>query len=219
MLGRPSPSRCLAGTAASASRLCCTSKTADVTPHVMDRLTVHPLHSVMRQQDADFINLLQEVRRGYISPQSLATLQAASRRRSLQTNPTILFPTRAQVKAENARQFDALPGITHTYIAYDQSGVNLDTGERYLEDHERRTCFLNTASPSSVRVNPSDCTDTQHLLTESEIKLKIGTRVLLLRVSMAAVRSTDAADCIPTEPQSLRPCQWRSWLRDELCAS
>ncbi|KAI0922844.1 hypothetical protein AcV5_010541 [Taiwanofungus camphoratus] len=80
------------------------------------------LTQVYRQTDTQFVSLLNELRRGTISPSAQRTFTSLSR--PLSTTPagiipTELYPLRAQVDRANSTRLAALPGTTHTYTARD----------------------------------------------------------------------------------------------------
>jgi ATP-dependent DNA helicase PIF1 len=70
------------------------------------------LKQILRQEDTAFQQILNEARMGYMSEESLATLQKRQDRswQQLQIKPTLLFTRRAEVDNINDRNLKALPG-------------------------------------------------------------------------------------------------------------
>ncbi|CCL99381.1 uncharacterized protein FIBRA_01399 [Fibroporia radiculosa] len=84
------------------------------------------LTQVYRQTDTQFVSLLNELRRGAISPSAQKTFTSLSRPLpSIPTGllPTELYPLRAQVDSANSTRLAKLSGAARTYAARD-SGTN-----------------------------------------------------------------------------------------------
>jgi ATP-dependent DNA helicase PIF1 len=72
----------------------------------------HELKTIFRQRDPVFQAVLEEARRGTLSPESLAVLEGRRNTawRGQLIRPTLLFTRNADVDSINQRQFDKLPG-------------------------------------------------------------------------------------------------------------
>lgn len=85
------------------------------------------LTQVFRQRDPVFANMLNEMRLGQISQQTVDTFKKLSR--PLEFNDGVesaeLFPTRAQVDGSNERRLRELPGNPNRYDAMDTGDVNI----------------------------------------------------------------------------------------------
>ncbi|KAI0708580.1 hypothetical protein C8Q76DRAFT_579760, partial [Earliella scabrosa] len=80
------------------------------------------LTQVYRQKDAQFVELLNELRKGTISPSAQQTFTTLSRPLPPLPSgilPTELYPLRAQVERANTTRLAALPGAVHAYSARD----------------------------------------------------------------------------------------------------
>ncbi|GBE89851.1 ATP-dependent DNA helicase PIF1 [Sparassis crispa] len=89
------------------------------------------LSRVYRQKDSQFVSLLNELRRGTISPSAHQTFSRLSRTLPpLPTGllPTELYPLRAQVERANTTRLAALPGGPVTFAARDSG-----SSQRVLE--------------------------------------------------------------------------------------
>jgi ATP-dependent DNA helicase PIF1 len=77
------------------------------------------LTEILRQADPAFQEILKEAREGYLSEQSLATLQTRQDRswQQLQIKPTLLFTRRAEVDNINDRNLRSLQGERKVYKA------------------------------------------------------------------------------------------------------
>lgn len=87
--------------------------------------TTVTLTQVFRQKDNHFVELLNELRRGEITPAAKQALTRLSR--PLPHNdgilPTELFPLRAEVDRANAARLSALGGQSHTFTARDSGSA------------------------------------------------------------------------------------------------
>lgn len=80
------------------------------------------LTKIFRQEDEEFIKMLNEVREGRVSDETETKLKALSREPVYPNDgisATHLYPLRSQVDEENQRRLDELPGKEYQYIAFD----------------------------------------------------------------------------------------------------
>ncbi|KAM5546120.1 hypothetical protein V8D89_000246 [Ganoderma adspersum] len=80
------------------------------------------LTEVYRQRDTQFVDLLNELRKGNIAPAAQQTFTSLSRPLPPLPSgilPTELYPLRAQVERANTTRLAALPGSVHAYVARD----------------------------------------------------------------------------------------------------
>lgn len=89
-----------------------------------------------RVRTADFVSLLNELRRGEISPATQRTLTGLSRPLSQDDGilPTQLFPLRTEVDRANASRLAALSGPAHTFVARDSGSAEQCKKQRLLEN-------------------------------------------------------------------------------------
>ncbi|KAJ0118805.1 DNA repair and recombination protein pif1 [Diaporthe amygdali] len=94
------------------------------------------LTKVFRQKDNDFIGLLNELRRGEISPATRKILTGLSRPLTHGDGllPTQLFPLRTEVDRANASRLMALGGPVHTYTARDSGSAEQGKKQKLLEN-------------------------------------------------------------------------------------
>lgn len=101
------------------------------------------LTQVFRQRDPVFANMLNEMRLGQISQQTVDTFKRLSR--PLEFNDGVesaeLFPTRAQVDGSNERRLRELPGAPIRYDAIDTGDVNI-----------REKLLANMMAPKSIEL-------------------------------------------------------------------
>lgn len=101
------------------------------------------LTQVFRQRDPVFANMLNEMRLGQISQQTVDTFKKLSR--PLEFNDGVesaeLFPTRAQVDGSNERRLRELPGTPNRYDAIDTGDVNI-----------REKLLANMMAPKSIEL-------------------------------------------------------------------
>ncbi|RKP26132.1 hypothetical protein SYNPS1DRAFT_9261, partial [Syncephalis pseudoplumigaleata] len=83
------------------------------------------LRTVFRQTDSGFISILNDIRKGRVTPKAMELLEQCRVPLAERTNsftgvlPTKLHVTRAQVAEENRSLFEQLPGPTVVYDAID----------------------------------------------------------------------------------------------------
>lgn len=85
---------------------------------------VYVLTEIFRQKEPEFLNMLEDFRRGVIGEQALATFEARRRvteiSAALPENTVKLFSTRKEVDIVNAYNLDRLKGESHDYNAVDR---------------------------------------------------------------------------------------------------
>ncbi|KAL2289385.1 hypothetical protein FJTKL_02383 [Diaporthe vaccinii] len=94
------------------------------------------LTQVFRQKDSDFVRLLNELRRGEISPVTQRILTSLSGPLSQDDGilPTQLFPLRTEVDRANASRLAALSGPAQTFVARDSGSAEQGKKQRLLEN-------------------------------------------------------------------------------------
>lgn len=96
------------------------------------------LSRVFRQRDDRFVALLDEMRRGELSPAAAQVLAGLSRpllpAHDDSLVPTELFPLRAEVDRANAARLGALPGTAHRFTARDAGPAPLEKRRRLLDN-------------------------------------------------------------------------------------
>lgn len=85
---------------------------------------------------SDFVSLLNELRRGEISPAAQRILTGLSRPLPQDDGilPTQLFPLRTEVDRANASRLAALPGPVKTFTARDSGSAEQSKKQRLLEN-------------------------------------------------------------------------------------
>lgn len=93
-----------------------------------------------------FVNLLNELRAGRLSPLAIKTFGSLARpvKYEDEIEPTCLYPKRDQVAQRNAMRLTKLPGNEVIYTSTDNSGRDPETGQHYYPEDERLTKFLNS---------------------------------------------------------------------------
>lgn len=114
------------------------------------------LTKVFRQKEPEFIRVLNELRMGEISPETIDLFNSLSRPPKLPKGivPTQLFATRKQVSEANARALASLPGTMYEYTCSDWYSMNLP--KNYVN--------LNTDCPAP-----------------EELQLRVGAQVILTK--------------------------------------
>lgn len=94
------------------------------------------LSRVFRQRDDRFVTLLNEMRKGWISPSAAQILGSLSRPLPEHNGllPTELFPLRAEVDRANAVRMAALPGSVRRFVALDSGPAPQDKRRRLLDN-------------------------------------------------------------------------------------
>ncbi|KAK9471847.1 PIF1-like helicase-domain-containing protein, partial [Dipodascopsis tothii] len=107
-------------------------------------LTVCLTH-VFRQKDQVFVDMLNEMREGKLSAQSIERFRALARRPEYSDGlePTELFSTRREVDLANMQRMNALPGEVITYSA-------TDTG--LAEPQVRTKLLANLMAPDQIQL-------------------------------------------------------------------
>lgn len=138
------------------------------------------LKTFFRQTDPAYISVLQEVRRGSISPQNVELLQTRLMRgRVTETQngvlPTKIFPVRAKVENINATSYSKLEGEERVYHfgVTTKSKTHIDNGA-ILSSAELEHCAQLSPEQLSTEVDNLIAS----LFTEKTVRLKIGTLVM-----------------------------------------
>lgn len=102
------------------------------------------LHHVFRQRDEEFVGMLNEMRLGALSRESIARFQKLARVPDYADGlvPTELFPTRSEVDTANAARMRALQGNVRRFVATDSS--------RITDENVRASLFANFMAPGTL---------------------------------------------------------------------
>lgn len=94
------------------------------------------LTSVFRQRDPEFVDMLNEMREGRLTPASIRNFQALSREldNTDGIDATELFPTRAEVERANNSRMARLKGQIREFRAEDTGTVDDQTREKILSN-------------------------------------------------------------------------------------
>lgn len=138
------------------------------------------LKTFFRQTDPTYISILQEVRRGTISPENIAHLQTRLTRGRITEPkngivPTKLFPVRTKVETINETSYAKLEGEERVYrfSVTTKAKTHIDSGV-VLSPSESAHCEELTSEQLSHEVD----TLITSLFTEKVVRLKIGTLVM-----------------------------------------
>ncbi|KAI0733984.1 hypothetical protein C8Q72DRAFT_771378, partial [Fomitopsis betulina] len=84
------------------------------------------LHKVFRQKDQAFVDMLNSMRFGHLTPETVAAFTQLSRKVTYDDgiDPTDLFPTRREVDNANSARLAQLSGSSQRYLAIDRPGVD-----------------------------------------------------------------------------------------------
>ena len=108
--------------------------------HAVD--TTIELKESKRQNDKEFVGILNELRWGYVSASSLAALTFCQEQSSFgHCQTTKLYPSNAEVKAENTLHLNSLPGELLTFVAEDKyygSDINMTNRQTCTKEEERK---------------------------------------------------------------------------------
>lgn len=138
------------------------------------------LKTFFRQTDPAYISILQEVRRGTISPPNIELLQSRlTRGRVTEPKngvvPTKLFPVRAKVETINETSYEKLEGEERIYrfSVTTKAKTHIDSGTA-LSSAELAHCEELTSDQLSQEVDNLITS----LFTEKVVRLKVGTLVM-----------------------------------------
>lgn len=94
------------------------------------------LSQVFRQKDTRFVSMLNEMRYGRLSQESIDTFKGLERMPELPPSitPTELFPLRRDVERANQTHLDAIKDEVRVYTSYDTGTLLGDQRERLLEN-------------------------------------------------------------------------------------
>ncbi|SCV70212.1 BQ2448_1606 [Microbotryum intermedium] len=127
------------------------------------------LTQVFRQRDTRFIDMLNEMRFGTLSAQSIATFKSLSRdpKYTDGIDPTELYPRREEVDRSNVTRLNALPGQAIEYRSEDWPSLTAappsgNGGPPYTNNSSVKTILNNFMAPS-------------------KLTLKVGAQVMLIK--------------------------------------
>jgi ATP-dependent DNA helicase PIF1 len=126
---------------------------------------VMELKQVYRQQNRQFIDILQEIRNGRVTSNTVNFLRENCERplpAKMGIKPTILHSKNVNVAAENLRDLRKLPGEAVGYFALDEVTVEKGVGAWAKKPLENSAFFTNC-------------------IAEAELQLKIGAQVMLIK--------------------------------------
>ncbi|OAA60504.1 mitochondrial DNA helicase [Niveomyces insectorum RCEF 264] len=150
------------------------------------------LTEVFRQKDPEFAQMLNEMRLGRISEQTVQIFKSLAR--PLQFNDglevTELFPTRTEVESSNERRLRALPGKSYRYEA-------LDTGEPNLRDK----LLQNMMAPKTLELRVGAQVMLIKNMDETLVNGSLGTVAKFMTESEYELAGGDAADMF-TDPDA-----------------
>ena len=86
-------------------------------PWLNSNIKVYKLVHVHRQNDLDFINSLDEIKRGITNTKNVKKLLAQCQKRIPNENDTVFFATNEECDEFNQKKLDELPGEAVTYVA------------------------------------------------------------------------------------------------------
>lgn len=113
------------------------------------------LTQVFRQKDTRFVSMLNEMRHGRLSPESIRTFQSLERTPALPPDitPTELFPLRRDVERANQTRLDAIAEEPRVYTSYDTGTLQGDLRERLLENFmaPRHVCLKRGAQVMLIK--------------------------------------------------------------------
>ena len=137
------------------------------------------LKTFFRQTDPAYISILQEVRRGTISPANIELLETRVNKKGEPASagivPTKLFPIRSKVDNINSTSYAKLEGEEKLYHfnVTTKAKVHLDTGVAFTPE-ESDSCDGLSSDQISQEVDNLITS----LFTEKTVRLKIGTLVM-----------------------------------------
>lgn len=91
------------------------------------KLSIGLIFAVVRQADPTFVRVLNEMRKGQLSDDSIGVLKSLDRPVQYEDGilPVELYPVREQVNSANSTRLGQLPGPVRVYKAIDRSGTYL----------------------------------------------------------------------------------------------
>jgi len=126
------------------------------------------LDQVYRQQNADFVSVLQSIRTGNVGPAEIEFLRQCQRplpQNQFGIQPTILHSVNLDVTRENLAELRKLPGDTVLYQALDH--IERERGAaKWVEEQLQSSAFFKSC------------------IAESELQLKLGAQVMLIKNEM-----------------------------------
>lgn len=113
------------------------------------------LTQVFRQKDTRFVSMLNEMRYGRLSHESIRTFQSLERAPALPPDitPTELFPLRRDVERANQTRLDAIAEESRVYTSYDTGTLQGEQRERLLENFmaPRHVCLKRGAQVMLIK--------------------------------------------------------------------
>jgi ATP-dependent DNA helicase PIF1 len=135
--------------------------------HLAD-FTVIQLDQVYRQQNSDFVRVLQSLRTGNVGRAEIEFLRQCQRPlppNEFGIRPTILHSMNMDVTRENLAELGQLPGVPVVYDALDTVEKERGAG-KWAEDQLKASSFF------------------KNCIAESELQLKLGAQVMLIKNEM-----------------------------------
>ena len=129
---------------------------------------VHVLQTIFRQTDDEYKKILNQIRIGKISTNTIAKLKQRICPYDLEHTPTLLYPTRSRADTFNTMEYAKLPGPEYQY---DMEVVQQNDT---LTAEQKKTRMRLSASQLEYETTQL----VQSLTVVQSLKLKLGTRVM-----------------------------------------
>lgn len=133
-------------------------------PELFSHKNIKTLTRVFRQRDDRFINMLEAMRRGTVTPDDTVLLQSLNRPVEYPDNiePVALYPQKRDAESVNNARLDALPGAVTLYDCHDVPGFTAGG-------------FPITKTEAIVKLN-------KNTIWPQQLSLKEGAQVMLVTV-------------------------------------
>ncbi|OXH20987.1 ATP-dependent DNA helicase PIF1 [Cryptococcus neoformans] len=131
-------------------------------PELFSHKNIKTLTRVFRQRDDRFINMLEAMRRGTVTPDDTVLLQSLNRPVEYPDNiePVALYPQKRDAESVNNARLDALPGAVTLYDCHDVPGFTAGG-------------FPITKTEATVKLN-------KNTIWPQQLSLKEGAQVMLV---------------------------------------
>jgi ATP-dependent DNA helicase PIF1 len=131
------------------------------------------LKKVFRQEQQEFVKILNEIRYGRVSDETCNKIKQLSRPLPITdgVKPTIIYPKNSAVEQENINELLKLPGQSTEFNADTHYYINMRRAYPHEEESNEYYKFLLNAMKNSL----------EHSHASELLELKIGAQVMLLR--------------------------------------
>lgn len=136
------------------------------------------LTKVFRQEDKDYVRMLNEVRYGKCSDETFQFFLGLSREipnNKDMVKPTIIYTKNEDVDRLNSEELDKLPGKAVVYHADDRYFINGMTEDDWLQENPDAVAAISDATKSAL----ANALKSGH--SQLELSLKVGAQVVLTR--------------------------------------